>query len=226
MFINTAIIATSLKIFCNLLFYLLTFTILGFLLPTNILSPIETSGFYDSLLNIQYSSASKNGFSIYQNPAGLAIGYPSNWQKVELEPQGFITFRPIEGSAAVVVGNKSIDLPTLFRTPQEGLQFLESEVNKTKLEQFGNNETGFKLLESNMTTLDGNPAAKLVYLQKSDPEPKKEAKVIELLSIKDGTRYSVTFRADVNEFNHYEPTFQKMINSINITEPIGLHSVA
>ena len=179
------------------------------------LPPIDTLGF-------QSSSPTENGFSTYQNPAGLAIGYPSNWQKVELEPQGFIAFRPIEGNATVVVGNKSIDLPTLFRTPREGLQFLESEVNKIKLEQIGNNETGFKLLESNMTTLDGNPAAKLVYLQKSDADPKKEARFIELLSIKDRTRYSVTFRADVNEFNHYEPTFQKMINSINITEPIGI----
>ena len=215
MFINISIVDKSLKIFRILLFYFLTFTILGSLLAAYNPSPINTLGF-------QSSSPSENGFSTYQNPAGLAIGYPSNWQKVELEPQGFIAFRPIEGNATVVVGNKSIDLPTLFRTPREGSQFLESEVNKIKLEQFENNETGFKLLESNMTTLDGNPAAKLVYLQKSDAEPKKEAKFIELLSIKDRTRYSVTFRADVNEFNHYEPTFQKMINSINVTEPIGI----
>ena len=215
MFINTSIVDKSLKIFSILLFYFLTFTILGSLLAAYNLPPIDTLGF-------QSSSPTENGFSTYQNPAGLAIGYPSNWQKVELEPQGFIAFRPIEGNATVVVGNKSIDLPTLFRTPREGLQFLESEVNKIKLEQIGNNETGFKLLESNMTTLDGNPAAKLVYLQKSDADPKKEARFIELLSIKDRTRYSVTFRADVNEFNHYEPTFQKMINSINITEPIGI----
>ena len=214
MFINTQIVDKSLKIFSIQSFYFLTFTILGSLLAAYNLSPIDTLGF-------QSSSPSENEFSTYQNPAGLAIGYPSNWQKVELEPQGFIAFRPIEGSADIVVGNKSIDLPTLFRTPKEGLQFLESEVNKIKLEQFGNNETGFKLLESNMTTLDGNPAAKLVYLQKSDAEPKEEAKYIELLSIKDSTSYSVVFRANVNEFNHYEPTFQKMINSINITEPIG-----
>jgi hypothetical protein len=215
MFINTSIVDKSLKIFSILLFYFLTFTILGSLLAAYNLSPIDTLGF-------QSSPPTENGFSTCKNPAGLAIGYPSNWQKLELEPQGFIAFRPIEGNATVVVGNKSMDLPTLFRTPREGLQFLESEVNKIKLEQFGNNETGFKLLESNMTTLDGNPAAKLVYLQKSDADPKKEAKFIELLSIKDSTRYSVTFRADVNEFNHYEPTFQKMINSINITEPIGI----
>jgi hypothetical protein len=198
---------------CIVLFYFLTFTILGSLLAAYNLSPIDMLGF-------QSTSPTENGFSTFQNPAGLSIRYPSNWQKVELEPQGFIAFRPIEGNATVVVGNKSIVLPTLYRTPREGMQFLESEVDKIKLEQFGNNETGFKLLESNMTTLDGNPTAKLVYLQKSDAEPKKEAKFIELISIKDSTRYSVTFRADVNEFNHYEPTFQKMINSINITEPI------
>jgi hypothetical protein len=214
MFINTSIADKSLKIINIPLFNFLTFTILGSLLAAYNLSPIVTLGF-------QSSSPSENGFSTYQNPAGLAIGYPSNWQKVELEPQGFIAFRPIEGNASVVVGNKSIDLPTLFRTPREGLQFLESEVSKIRLEQHGKNETGFNLHESNMTTLDGNPAAKLVYLQKSDAEPKKEANYIELLSIKDRMSYSVVFRADVNEFNHYEPTFQKMINSINITEPVG-----
>jgi hypothetical protein len=90
-----------------------------------------------------------------------------------------------------------------------------AEVNKMKLEQHSNNKTsGFKLLESNMTTIDGNLASKFVYLQTPS---NKESKLTELAFVKDKTMYTVTFGADTDTYSSYAPTFQKMIDSIKIT---------
>jgi hypothetical protein len=83
------------------------------------------------------------------------------------------------------------------------------------LEQLSN-ETGFKLLESNMTTLDGNPASKIVYLLKPDAESEIEEKYTELISFKNNVRHRIISVADVDEYNNYAPTFQKMIDSIKI----------
>lgn len=68
-----------------------------------------------------------------------------------------------------------------------------------------------------MTTLDGNPASKLVYLAKFSD---KELKYTELVSIKDDMRYSVLFATDVNAYDHYAPISQKMIDSIKLTTPM------
>jgi hypothetical protein len=73
-----------------------------------------------------------------------------------------------------------------------------------------------------MTTLDGNPATKIVYLVDSETPPEEVLKRVELVSIKDGTRYHFVFGTDANRFNSFEPTFRKMIDSIRMTEPIGI----
>jgi hypothetical protein len=78
------------------------------------------------------------------------------------------------------------------------------------------NETCFKILESNMTTLDGNPASKIVYLLKPDAESEIEEKYTELISFKDNVQHRIIFEADEDEYNNYAPTFQKMIDSIKI----------
>lgn len=106
----------SLKISCNFLFYLLTSTILGFLLAADNLSPIETSAFFHEKLFGLQSSSPENGFLTYQNTAGLTMGYPPEWERVEPggQAQGFVGFRPIEGSAAFIAGAKNVDISPEF----------------------------------------------------------------------------------------------------------------
>jgi hypothetical protein len=90
-----------------------------------------------------------------------------------------------------------------------------------EIEKYSNDKTSdFRLLESNMTTIDGNPASELVYLEKSAVEPEKDLILIELVSVKDKWRYFIVISAFVEEYGRYEPALQKMIDSIKITDPM------
>jgi hypothetical protein len=133
--------------------------------------------------------------------------------------QGIAFFPPeggtLEGGATFAISAESLSNITWTKSDME--KFLAEDKNYI-IEQYSNNKTaGFKLLESNMTTLDGNPAYKLVYLEKRGvgTEPEKEIKYTELFSHAN-VRYDVLFGADTNTYNHYEPTFQKMVDSIKL----------
>jgi hypothetical protein len=67
-----------------------------------------------------------------------------------------------------------------------------------------------------MTTIDGNRASKLVYLERA-LQPEKESKYTELVSVKGDWKYYVILTAYVEAYDRYESTFQKMIDSIKIT---------
>ena len=129
---------------------------------------------------------------------------------------GYIFFRPLEGGASLGIGAHSIDLLSIYTENKDRLGKLLAEGRKLAVEQYSNDKElkslGFKLLESNMTTLDGNPAYKLDYLTKPESELQR---ITEVVSVKDGMKYEIS--SVVDEYNHYTPTFQKMINSINIT---------
>jgi hypothetical protein len=142
-----------------------------------------------------------------------------------LPPEGGITF---EGGAAFVVEAYPIYLQSMANTTltKDMLGKFLTELKEATVEQYSNNKTsGFKLLESNMTTLDGDIASKLVYVEKTDP--KVEMNFTELFSIRVNssnynpyvtyyTGYGIIFFTNVNAYNHYEPTFQKMIDSIKL----------
>ena len=131
---------------------------------------------------------------------------------------GYIFFRPLEGGASLGIGAHPIDLLSIYTENKDRLGKLLAEGRKLAVEQYSNDKElkslGFKLLESNMTTLDGNPAYKLDYLTKPESELQR---ITEVVSVKDGMKYEIIFSSVVDEYNHYTPTFQKMINSINIT---------
>ena len=124
---------------------------------------------------------------------------------------GYIFFRPLEGGASLGIGAHSIDLLSIYTENKDRLGKLLAEGRKLAVEQYSNDK---ELLESNMTTLDGNPAYKLDYLTKPESELQR---ITEVVSVKDGMKYEIIFSSVVDEYNHYTPTFQKMINSINIT---------
>jgi hypothetical protein len=92
-------------------------------------SLIETSAlFHEKLFGLQ-SSSPENGFLTHQNTAGLTMEYPSEWEKVELggQYQGYVGFRPIEGSAVFIVGAKNVDIPPEFWDNKDNLGITLSE---------------------------------------------------------------------------------------------------
>lgn len=118
------------------------------MLAAGTLSPIETSAlFHEKLFGLQ-SSSPENGFLTYQNTAGLTMRYPSEWVKVEPgggQAQGFVGFRPIEGSAVFIVGAKNVEIPPEFWDNKDSLGITLSEGKKAILEQLSN-ETGLNYL--------------------------------------------------------------------------------
>lgn len=62
-------------------------------------------------------------------------------------------------------------------------------------------------------------ASILVYLVKLGvgAEPEKEMNSTEVVSIKDDIIYSISFAADANAYNRYEPIFRKMTDSIKLS---------
>jgi hypothetical protein len=219
MFINAAVDDISLKIFRYLFLYLLTAVILGFLLGADNLLPNGTSAFIpENLLSSRSSNPSEDTFSTYQNSsAGFTMRYPSEWEILELD--GDILFRPVDEGAGLILNLGPIDLPDIVS--KEGLGRMLAYYKNLEIEKYSNDKTSdFRLLESNMTTIDGNPASELVYLEKSAVEPEKDLILIELVSVKDKWRYFIVISAFVEEYGRYEPALQKMIDSIKITDPM------
>ena len=141
--------------------------------------------------------------------------YPSDWQKIKPDKMK-IVFRSPEGDAVLFIGTESIDLPSWVE--EENLQVGLAEDKRLMGEALSNNKTlGFKLIESNMITLDENIASKLVYVMKSSAWPGAVMKNTMLVSIKDDMEYTITFGADVNTYNHYAPIFLKMVDSIKLS---------
>lgn len=94
------------------------------------------------------------------------------------------------GQRSFIVGAKNVDIPPEFWDNKDSLGITLSEGKKAILEQYSSNKTsGFKLLESNMTTLDGNPASKIVYLLKPDAESEIEEKYTVSISFKDNVQH-------------------------------------
>jgi hypothetical protein len=192
----------------------------SFLLGADNLS-IETSAFFhENLLGSQSSSPSEDEFLIYHNSsAGFSIKYPSEWHIQKLEAKNWVLIRPIERGIGLGIELTPIKLPSTY-AEGSGLEILLAEGKKLAIDRHSSNKTsGFKVIESNMTTIDGNRASKLVYLEKA-LEPEKESKFTEMVFVRGNWRYFVILSAYVEAYDHYEPTFQKMIDSIKITDPM------
>jgi hypothetical protein len=114
-------------------------------------------------------------------------------------------FRPIERGVGLLVELSPIELPSTY-AEGSGLERLLAEGKKLAIEQYSNDKTSdFRLIESNMTAIDGNRASKLVYLEKA-LQPQKESNYTELVSVKGDWKYYVILTAYVEAYDRYEPT--------------------
>ena len=75
------------------------------------------------------------------------------------------------------------------------------------------NTPGAKIIESNKTTLAGNPAHKVLGMFKQE---NKDINVIDEWTIKSEKLYRITFYSEQGSYSKYLPTTQKMIDSFVI----------
>jgi hypothetical protein len=183
------------------------------------LYPIDSYAFFhENLFGSQSPSSSEDGFTTYQDySSGITIKHPSDWAKIKEEP-GSILFKSSNDLAGLGVETEPVELLGVIKTPDLPEIHLEEE-KKLHTEYNTKELPGFKLIESNMTTVDGNPAYRMVYLAKPDidPEPDRWFKFLNLVSIKGEMRYSFLFAIYPASFDKLLPTIEKTIDSIKIT---------
>jgi hypothetical protein len=138
---------------------------------------------------------------------GISINYPSDWE-VREEDANNLSFHKLAALASFFVFiNSAEPTDTIDKVAREdmassmslfGENFQVENANKTKLG--GNNGTEANQVISNYITTGG-----------------EKVKSLDIVAIKDGTLYKLTFTIPADAFNTYLPTVKKMIDSFRIT---------
>jgi tetratricopeptide (TPR) repeat protein len=154
-------------------------------------------------------SASSGNFLSYKNPIhGIAIEYPSNW--VKKEPQNrssndIVTFIS-PGSAVVNIGGGG-----------PALNISLEQWSRLAIDLLRKSFTNFTLVASNSTTLAGLPAREIAF-SGTIPSSGHRDVVLEILTIKDGSRFWIAAVVNQRDFSNFQPTLQKMINSFSFNQ--------
>jgi hypothetical protein len=141
---------------------------------------------------------------IYTNLAsGIKIQYPSNWQQEQPnDTSTIIRFRsPTNGFLSIGVHS---GVPSKIKVTEEtaaGIDLLNKIFER------------FNLTDITSTTLAGNPAQRIEYTARQD---QIDLKFIQIVTIKDGKEYIITFGAPKGQFPNDVPAVQKMIDSFQI----------
>ncbi len=169
-----------------------------------------------SLANHDITSlfAQNDTFVTYKNSThGIEIHYPSNWRIIEEGKNPFAMSTDVVILPSPSIKNISKSLSGEFRISVQNVNMtLEDFTNKT----IGNliqNTPGAKIIESNKTTLAGNPAHIVMGMFKQE---NKDINVIDEWAIKNEKLYRITFYSEQGSYSKYLPTIQKMIDSFVI----------
>ena len=156
---------------------------------------------------------SVGGFLQYQNSSlGITMQYPSNWQQEPGNSNSIVRYfiSPQESNNDVLADLFYISVYNSENTP------LDENV-ATMLNSLSQTLSDFTPIESNPTTLAGNPAHRLVYGY-TDPEI-GALQEMQVLTVKDDILYTFTYLAEQSKYLKYLPTALDMLKSIEIGPP-------
>lgn len=187
------------KIYLVFIFFFLLF------LSKNI--PFEdTSGFF-------HESGQVQNFIPYENPSmKFSIKYPSNWN-VEERIGGFVIFTaPIEDYTQTKFPAGLGVYPINLESQNVSLTTLKN----VHLNNITNNLKEFQLIDSRPITLAGtNSAYQLIFTALDGEQLKKSMQII----IKNQDKaYLITYKADLNKYDSYINTAQKILDSLAFTK--------
>lgn len=163
------------------------------------------------ILNQFNATGTPDNFQVFEESSeGIKMLYPSGWQtKQEQDPRYLKTLflSPKENSTDQV--RESL-LLRINKIPTN-LSLDDYTKNVIKSQQ---NNTNFRIAESNSTTLSGNPAHRIIGITNKLGQ---NIDVIDTWTIKDGIVYRIVFSSEEAKFAIYQPVAQKMIESFIIT---------
>ena len=152
-------------------------------------------------------------FLLYEDATrGIKIKYPVEWEKVELDqPEASVAFvSPDENDLDVLQENLIFGFDKL-----QQIMTLDEYI-KRELDIMSARKGDFTLIESQPTSLAGNPAHKIVWT--SAEEIGYTIKTMQLVMIKENKAYIITFAGDSKKYDSYLPIVQQMIDSFEIFE--------
>jgi tetratricopeptide (TPR) repeat protein len=159
--------------------------------------------------NVTNKSSSNGNFLSYKNSIhGIAVAYPSKWVKKESQNRSsndIVTFISPSGSELVNI-----------RGGQPAVNISLEQWSGVAIDLLRKSYANFTLAVSNSTTLSGLPAHEVVF-SGTIPSSGREIKVLEVLTIKDGSRFWIAAVVNPNDFSTFQPILHKMINSFSFS---------
>ncbi|HZE77971.1 MAG TPA: PsbP-related protein [Nitrososphaeraceae archaeon] len=166
-----------------------------------------------ALFGLGSSPKDNNNFLTYQDSTlGIKIDYPAGWTQ-ELHVGGLVTFLTmLESDTNTYPAGLGVTVQNLA-SKNTSL----NEITKVQIKNLTQNHPDFKLIESTKSMLAGIVAHKIVFIATDNSG--HERKAMQIWTLKDGRAYLLTYKAQPEEFSHYLPLVQKMIDSFQF---IGL----
>ena len=171
-------------------------------------TPSSSSTLYAfALFGLGSSPKDNNNFLTYQDSAlGIKIDYPAGWAQ-ELHVGGLVTFLTmLESDTNTYPAGLGVKVQNLA-SKNTSL----NEITKMQIKNLTQNHPDFKLIESTKSMLAGIVAHKIVFIATDNSG--HERKAMQIWTLKDGRAYLLTYKAQPEEFSHYLPLVQKMIDS-------------
>jgi hypothetical protein len=152
--------------------------------------------------------------------------YPSDWLKEEEDDIGFVSILGSTFNSSVRFSKYPYSpisvqfLAQIENLPSERISSISADKYANEQIRLYQNQNDFNLLESHASSLGGNPAHKLVYTAKyiDDTNPSLQTPYIttDIISIKNGKVYFISYTAESQQLSQFFPTIQKMIDSFEI----------
>ena len=172
-----------------------------------VLSLNNSENIFNDAFGFFHLGNSQDDFKPYENTKlKLSIQYPSSWQKEE-RLNDFVTFK------APIVDSSQYKSPAGLGISSLSVSNVAlATITNVHLKNMTNNLKDFQLVESSDTVLaDNRPAKKIIFTATDDGE-KKQA--LQLITKNNDKVYLITYKANVDKYEQYFPTIQKMLNSL------------
>jgi molybdopterin-biosynthesis enzyme MoeA-like protein len=186
------------------------------------LKSVEASTQNNTNTNAVDIGAQNSASRSYSNPVfGIKLEYPITWSAFELNSKfrdnvtsGIALLRAPLDNVSDKYAERINFNTQVFDSKNATLDAYTSSI----LNSYANT-SGVKMLESAATTLAGQPAHKVVFLdERVDPLKLKKMQVWSVFN--NSKSYVVTFGAEESKYQAYLPLFQEILKSIQVTSSI------
>jgi hypothetical protein len=161
---------------------------------------------------IQASAQTNPNFLTYQNPSqGIKMQYPSSWM---VSQNGLRVFSDIVGFYAPFGNLSDVLTGGLILS----IRHYSQNITLDGYNNLINNslkQPSVQIIESNPSTLAGNPAHKTVFLASSGSGLFKIETML-VWTVKGNNVYTISFNSEAAKYPTYVPIVQKMINTFEI----------